>query len=147
MRDFFKRLFEEPNSEPDGEGEPDAVVAATALLVEAASVDGRFDRCERETIERQIVDVFGADDPAATIRRAESAHGAAVDIFKFVLPIKRDFDHGKKIKLIEALWCVIYADGRRDDAEHAMMRRLSSLLGVTDQETAAARIKMTGEGA
>ena len=51
-----------------------------------------------------------------------------------------DYDH--LVGVIEALWSVVLADGVRDEAEDSLMRMTTSLLGVTDQDSHAARLRV-----
>ena len=48
--------------------------------------------------------------------------------------------------MIEALWEVVLADGERAKEEDALLRLVSNLLGVTDQESARARQRVAGQG-
>jgi len=41
------------------------------------------------------------------------------------------------------LWRVVMADGQRDAHEDSMMRMTASLLGITDQDSNAARLRVT----
>jgi len=41
------------------------------------------------------------------------------------------------------MWAVVLADGIRDDEEDSMMRMTVSLLGVTDQDSHRARLKVS----
>ncbi len=41
--------------------------------------------------------------------------------------------------VIEAIWAVALADGRRDPHEDAFLRQIGPLLGVADQDSALAR--------
>ena len=47
--------------------------------------------------------------------------------------------------MIEALWQVALADGARDGAEDALVRMVSSMLGVSDTDSAVARQRMQGD--
>ena len=44
--------------------------------------------------------------------------------------------------VIAAMWDIVLADGERDDSENSLMRMIAPMLGVTDQDSNAARIQI-----
>ncbi len=71
----------------------------------------------------------------------------AVDIYVFTRQIIRGFDETERLQLIEMLWEVVYADGRMDDLEANLLRRVAGLLGISDQETGLARQRIAARRA
>ena len=68
----------------------------------------------------------------------------AVDMHGFISPLMKNFDHQKRVMLVEMLWDVVYADGVLHDYEANLMRRVAGLLHVSDQESGAARKRVLG---
>lgn len=118
----------------------DLQLAVAALLVEAAWHDDVFDMPERETIERVLVDHFAisADEAKELIAAAETT-GRAGQLFGFTSKVVRAWEEPERIKLIEMLWEVAYADGVLDPHEDALIRKVAGLVYVTDQERGFAR--------
>ena len=116
-------------------------LACAALLISAANEDGSYDPVERDTILVLLERSFGlaADDAAELMRAAERQAERAVGLHRFLTILNRDLDAVAKIRLIEMLWEVVYADGRLDDYEANLMRRVGGLLGVSDFERGEAR--------
>ena len=116
-------------------------VAAAALLISAAAEDGSYDPVERDTILALLERSFHLkpEDAAALMQLAERQADRAIGLHRFVTILNRDLDAADKIALIEMLWEVVYADGRLDDYEANLMRRLGGLLGVSDFERGEAR--------
>ena len=120
------------------EGVEDAVAT---LLVKAASLDGEFGDAERQTIEELLVRRFSLSRDAArrliddSVREMEQS----VDFYSFTRVIRDEFDHDKRVELMEMLWEVAYADGVLHDFEASLMRRVTGLIYVSDQESGAAR--------
>ena len=136
--DFLKRLVEPgPAPLPDA----DARLALTALLVRLARADDTYDTAERERIERTIATRYGLSPEAATQLRheAEGIEADAPDTVRFTRAIKDGVPYEDRIGVIEALWDVVLADGRRDDDEDALMRQIAPLLGVNDRDSNMAR--------
>ncbi|MDH5798542.1 MAG: TerB family tellurite resistance protein, partial [Paracoccaceae bacterium] len=50
-----------------------------------------------------------------------------------------------RLGVIEALWSVVLADGRRDHEEDALLRLVSNLLGVNDRDSALARQRVQAD--
>lgn len=131
-----------PSGTPDAEAEPDA--AAAALLIEAAHSDGAFDPQEKAAILRILKERLGVKAPEAAFAAGLELQRHAVDLFRFLRPIKAAYGRPERLALIEALWEVIYADGKRDRHEESVVRRLLPLLGLTDQESGTARKRVLG---
>ena len=143
-RDYIGSNAEEP-----------IAAAAAALLVEMAVMDGAFDTNERETVVRLISERFDLNisDVADLVADAEVAVSSSVELFSFTKILRDDFDHSDRIKMIEMLWEVAYADGLLHDFEANLIRRATGLLHVSDRESGAARkrvleqLDITSEGA
>ena len=101
-------------------------IAAAALLIGAAGEDGSYDPVERDTILALLERSFALapEEAADLMQLAERQAERAVGLHRFVTILNRDLDADDKVRLIEMLWEVIYADGRLDDYEANLMRRL-----------------------
>ncbi len=125
--------------EANQENEKQAIIAA--LLVQAAMMDGEFDALEHETISGLLVNEFELDpiDVGALIEDAQDAVEASSQLFGFTRRANAELEHEDRIRLIEMLWLVVYADNVVHDYETSLMRRISGLLHIPDRETALAR--------
>ncbi|WP_420003248.1 TerB family tellurite resistance protein [Arenibacterium sp. LLYu02] len=119
----------------------DARLALTALLVRLARSDNSYDDSERDRIDRILRSRFGLDGGASQILReqGEGLEAAAPDTVRFTRAIKDAVPYEGRAGVIETLWQVALADGRRDDDEDALIRLAASLLGVNDVDSALAR--------
>ena len=118
------------------------VAAATAaLLIETAVMDGKFDADERATIERLLIERFGIskDSVGTLLVETEQAVADAVELFSFTRVLREDYNHADRIKMIEMMWEVAYADGVMHDYEANLIRRATGLLHVSDRESGEAR--------
>ena len=116
-------------------------VAAAALLIRAAQIDGEVDSHEQQLLQRLVGPYFGLDDAeaAALLDQAGAAIDAANDLFQFTQQINASFAPEHKIMLVELLWRVVLADGVVDDYEANLIRRVAGLIHVSDAEAGAAR--------
>ena len=143
MLDRIRRLLtaRPPAAQPAAHSFEERQLAAAALMVEAATMDDRFDAEERVRIGQLIQDRFelSADEAADLIAQAEQAVSASVQWHGFTSAIKDGFDHAERVELIEMLWEVAYADGQLHDYEASLLRRIAGLLYVGDRESGEAR--------
>jgi uncharacterized tellurite resistance protein B-like protein len=124
-----------------------ARVAVAAVLVEAARSDDAYRRREQAMIDRVLGQRFGLPpaEAAALRTRGEAAQAEAVDLVRFTRAIKDAVPIEDRVAVIEAVWRVIYADGEMDHNESSLVRRLSGLLYVPDQDAGLARQRVTDE--
>jgi uncharacterized tellurite resistance protein B-like protein len=121
--------------------EPDARLALAALLVRVAKTDGLYAAEEVERIEKILMTRHGltAFEVSDLRAQAEELEILAPDTVRFTRALKDAVPIEDRIGIIEALWSVALADGRRDAEEDQLLRLLSNLLGVTDVESSLAR--------
>lgn len=116
-------------------------VAAAALLVEAAMLDGHMHDAERAHIHHLLEDHFRLTpaETAEVFGQAMDKVSHSVQILGFTRVVKDEFEYDERVRLIEMLWEVAYADGHLHDYEANLVRRISGLLFVSDQDAGAAR--------
>jgi len=76
---------------------------------------------------------------AALLEAAELRAEMAVDHYAFTHVIKKHMPKSERVALIGQLWDVTYADGEESPFEDSLIRRVASLLAVTDHERAEAK--------
>ena len=116
-------------------------LAAAALLVESAYMDGAFDGDERLSIGTLLKSRFElSDDECSTlIEEADNAVREASQLYAFTRVVKDRFDEAERVDMIEMLWEVAFADGHADDFEHNLIQRVAGLIYVSDRDRGAAR--------
>ncbi len=108
----------------------DVRVAACALLIELANVDGQFSAIERQRISEILQRHFGVDAAGAETLMAEAASASkdSVDDFVFTRQVVREYDLAQRMVLAELMWQVVLADGTLEGQESYLMRKLANLL-------------------
>ena len=116
-------------------------LAAAALLVEAARMDGHVDAAERQAIAEQLSACFHLDgeEAEALIEAARATVEESSQLYPFTRVIKDRFSEDERVRMIEMLWTVAYADGRLHDYEASLVRRVAGLIYVADRDNGAAR--------
>ncbi|QUJ77133.1 TerB family tellurite resistance protein [Sulfitobacter albidus] len=141
--DLMKRLTDPaPAPLPD----TDARLALTALLVRVARSDNDYSAAERDRIREIIALRYALDDGGrdALLSDAETFEAEAPDTVRFTRAIKDAVPYDDRRAVVEALWHVALADGRRAKEEDALLRLVANLLGVTDVDSATARKRAEG---
>lgn len=136
--DFLRRLTA-PDPEPLPE--TDCRLALAAVMVRIARADDDYASVEIAQIDAVLQQRYGLDPTAATALRseAEALEAEAPDTVRFTRAIKDAVPYDERSAVLEAMWQVALADGERDFEEDSLMRVVSSLLGITDQDSARAR--------
>lgn len=136
--DFLKRLTQ---PDPAPMADTDARLALTALLVRVARSDNDYAAAEVARIEKIAQRRYGLSPDAATALRhdAEALEAEAPDTVRFTRAIKDSVPYEDRLKVIEALWQVVLADGSRSDEEDSLLRLVANLIGVEDKDSALAR--------
>tara|TARA_R110002124_G_scaffold47901_2_gene141870 strand:- start:1653 stop:2099 length:447 start_codon:yes stop_codon:yes gene_type:complete len=142
--DFIKRLTQ---PDPAPMQNVDARLALTALLVRVGRSDNDYAAAEVQLIEQIAQDRYGLTPEAATELRvnAEELETQAPDTVRFTRAIKDAVAYDDRLAVIEALWKVVLADGTRTDEENALLRLVTSLLGIEDKDSAMARQRVADE--
>ncbi len=121
----------------------DARLALAALLVRVARADGDYAASEVARIDRVLAQNYTLSPDAARSLRAEAEvlEAQAPDTVRFTRALKESVAHEDRQGLLVALWAVALADGGRVAEEEQLLRLVTSLLGLTDVESAFARQK------
>ena len=136
MFSSFKNIFKNPNIKIEA-SDDEYKVASTALLCEAASMDGVFDDNEKKLILVLIQKQFNVDENEANKIYIEGKGLAenSAQLYGFTRIIKESWDNKKRISLLEMLWELAYVDGELDAAEDMLIRRIAGLIHVEDRDT------------
>ncbi|MHC8733458.1 tellurite resistance TerB family protein [Arenicellales bacterium IMCC56312] len=141
IQNFFKTRIEAKKG--DEEKETAARVAAAALLFEAAMSDYQLDDVERQTIKDLIIEQFNLDraDAMTLIALAESQAKEATGLHGFTTLINQNWSETERVNLMEKMWRVVYADGRLDDHELHLMRKIQRLLHIPQVDYVAGKLR------
>jgi len=119
---FFKK-----NSD---ETENNFLIKACALLIHAAKIDENYTENEEEIIKKTLLEL-GADkeNVLQIIKAATSIEENSNQILDFTKEVK-NLPEADKIKIVKALWSIIYSNNDADIYETNLMRRLAGLLYI-----------------
>jgi len=111
-------------------------LAATALLIHVISIDGEPSQVEKRKLHSLIEASFGLDRGSADrlIQQAMLVEGEAVDLYHFTSVIMREVDEAGRLRIIEMMWELVYADGEVSEFEDNVVWRAADLLGISARE-------------
>jgi uncharacterized tellurite resistance protein B-like protein len=149
MFESFKNFvaeFVDGEKHPSQFAEDDYRLAAVALLVHAATIDGDMAPSERDKLHAVVKQRFNLDDTLADelIDKATQAEHEAVDLYHFTRLLNRALDEEGRARIIEMMWEIVYADGRRDELEDNLLWRAADLLGVSQRQRIELRQRIAG---
>jgi uncharacterized tellurite resistance protein B-like protein len=143
MRDFFRQQIEPHAATPGPAGDHALQLAAAALLFEIVRADGDVKDEERTVMQAAVQSTFGLapEETQELMSLAENASRSAVSLFEFTQVVDEAFSTEQKTRVVELLWLVAFADGRKDAHEEHLVRRIASLLHVPHPAFIDAKIR------
>jgi uncharacterized tellurite resistance protein B-like protein len=140
IKALFKNLKAPEGKKPSAHFS-DKDLAAAALLVEAAHMDGTLGIAERDTIYGLLTEKFSLSQAEADdlFNEALSIQNEATHLMRFTRTIKDNYSEAQRLELIEMLWEVAFADGVIHDYEDNLIRRIAGLIYVSDRDRGDAK--------
>ena len=104
-----------------------------ALLIHAAKIDENYTENEETIIKKTLLELGCSDDDLyKIIKDAKTIEENSNQILDFTKEVKNMTEHDK-IKIVEALWSIIYSNKDADMYETNLMRRLAGLLYIDNK--------------
>ena len=150
MFDSLRKLISEMGEggkHPSRFEDDDYRLAAAALLVHAASIDGNVSDVERNKLHGVIKQRFSLDDATTDelVAEATAADQQAIDLYQFTARLNRSLDEPARARVVEMMWQIVYADGIVTEFEDNLIWRAADLLGVSRDERIALRERVAAE--
>ena len=112
------------------ETENNFLVKTCALLIHTAKIDENYTEKEEEIIKKTLLELNAKKESITQIiNDAKSIEENSNQILDFTREVK-NLPENDKIKIIEALWSIIYSNNEADIYETNLMRRLAGLLYI-----------------
>jgi uncharacterized tellurite resistance protein B-like protein len=144
MFDSLRKLFSDTGAgdkHPSRFEENDYRLAAAALLVHAAAIDGSISAAAQGKLHSVIKQYFKLDDAGTDelVAAATEADQKAVDLYHFTARLNRSLDDAGRARMVEMMWQIVYTDGVVSEFEDNLIWRAADLLGVSQSERIALR--------
>jgi uncharacterized tellurite resistance protein B-like protein len=143
LQALFDSVSTPPKTESESEHEHTLQLATAVLLVEVMRSDPESSPVEREAVINALRKKFQlADDELARLMElAVQSAEDAYDYHRFTSKINKGFSIADKVKIIELMWQVAYADGHLSAHENHLMRKVAALLYIPNAEYLGAKMR------
>ena len=144
IKQFFEKYVKPSSENTDTISEHALQIATAALLIEMMRADADISKEEEKKVTATIRSRFELtmEETTALIELAHDKVWEATGYFEFTSLMNKGFSHEQKIKVIEHLWEVAYADGILDKHEEYMVRKIADLIYVAHKDFIHAKLKV-----
>jgi uncharacterized tellurite resistance protein B-like protein len=141
LQDLFD-AFSSPAPASPGQQEHALQLATAVLLVEVMRADPDVPPAERDAVLAALGRKFplARDELERLVELAQDRVRTANDFFAFTSTLNDRFTHPQKVRIIELMWSVAFADGDLDENENHVISKVAGLLHVTHGEYIAAKL-------
>lgn len=123
-------------------------MAVAVLLIEVMRSDAECAFEEQAVIQSILKQRFLLTDAEVVqmTERGQQTSKSTNDLHQFTSLINHALELPEKVRIIEYLWQVVYADGKISAHENHLMRRLVDLLHISHGDNIAAKMRAKPEG-
>jgi uncharacterized tellurite resistance protein B-like protein len=144
MRSLLNKLFQpESPQTPQFDREHALRLSTATLLIEVCRADFKEQESELEHMRQLLVQHFALsqDELDELVQQARKKADDLVSLQHITRLLNEQFDEAMKIRVIEMMWQVVYADGVKDHYEEHLIRQIADLLYVPHADFIRARHK------
>jgi len=118
-------------------------VATAVLLIEVTRADFIVQASEKARMRQLLEQQFGLSTAEldALMDEAEADADRLVSIQHTTRLLNEHYEHAMKLRVIEMMWQLVYADGAKDHYEEHLIRQVADLLYISHSEFIQARHK------
>jgi len=138
IKGYISELGNQP-SDPENQEEKEKNIinnACAALLIETALADKVFNTEEIDSMKKTLREVYEIDekDLDELISESEKKVSESTSLYEYTRLINDLCDYQDKLKLINNLWTIAFADKHLDKYEEFLIRKISDLLYVSHSD-------------
>lgn len=134
MFDIIKKFVSDlsDSDEPETFIHDKMQLAEAALMYHVIAVDGIIRDEEKAKMAELLSEQFdlSEEETKSLTIEAKTAEQEAIDLYKFTSILKRALKEEDRIKIIEHLWEMVFADGVLHELEDNVVWRIAELLAV-----------------
>ena len=151
MIDLVKKFFNRGEKDdlvcPTDDKSKNIYLATCALLLEMANIDSEFSESEREDIISVMKKDYDLSDEnvAELIKASEEELKGSIDLWQFTNLINQNYSLEEKLRIIEIVWKIAYADGKLVNHEDYLVHKLANLLRLSHKQLIEAKLKVLHE--
>lgn len=138
IKGYISELGNQPSDVENQEEKEQNIInnACAALLIETALADKVFNIEEIDSMKRALREVYEIDekDLDELISESEKKVSESTSLYEYTRLINDLCDYQDKLKLINNLWAIAFADKHLDKYEEYLIRKISDLLHVSHSD-------------
>ncbi|MBL4819945.1 MAG: TerB family tellurite resistance protein [Gammaproteobacteria bacterium] len=119
-------------------------LASAALMVELMETDHQLDERESREFIAVLEETLELDhgDIEEIVELATNEAQQATSLYEFTRLINDNYEYNEKVKLIENLWRIAFADEKLDKYEENLIRRLAGLIHVSHSDFIQTKLRV-----
>ena len=139
---FFKKIFQTEETEDPTVDDKTSTKACIALLLETSMADEILDESELMALKNTLQKDFQINENEIDelIDLAKENVEDSNSLYEFTRDINDNLDAAERVKLIESMWKIAYADGNIDKYEEHIIRKVSNLIYVAHSDFIKAKL-------
>jgi uncharacterized tellurite resistance protein B-like protein len=138
IKGYISELGNQPSGAENQEEKEKNIInnACAALLIETALADKVFNTEEIDSMKKTLREVYEIDekDLDELISESEKKVSESTSLYEYTRLINDLCDYQDKLKLINNLWTIAFADKHLDKYEEFLIRKISDLLYVSHSD-------------
>ena len=138
IKGYISELGNQPSDAENQEEKEKNIInnACAALLIETALADKVFNTEEIDSMKKTLREVYEIDekDLDELISESEKKVSESTSLYEYTRLINDLCDYQDKLKLINNLWTIAFADKYLDKYEEFLIRKISDLLYVSHSD-------------
>lgn len=144
VKQFFDKHIKSAPGTPDRVSDHSLQIATAALLIEMMRADSKISDEEQKTVTKAIQSKFNLteDETGALLKLAEDEIWKSTGYYEFTSLINKGFTYEQKLKVIEYLWEVAFADTELDKYEEFTVRKIADLIYVEHKDFIDTKLKV-----
>jgi uncharacterized tellurite resistance protein B-like protein len=146
LKSFLSEFGEGTKTAPQFDAS-DYRLAAAALLIHVIAIDGQQKPAEQERLRDILKTQFDLDEAQTDtlIEAATAADREAIDLYRFTSLLNRSLDEAGRLRIVEMMWEIVYADGKVNEFEDNVIWRAADLLGISSRDRIEMRRRASGQ--
>ena len=148
IKKFFDKYMK-PSTDGSAEASEHSLQLATAaLLIEMMRANAEVNEDERRAVMKTLKAKFSLTEKEshALLRLAEEEIRRATGYYEFTSLVNMGFTYEQKVKVIEHLWDIAFADKSLDKHEEHMVRKIAGLIYVEHKDFIDAKLRVKKRG-
>ncbi len=144
IKQFFEKNIKPASEKPEKVSEHSLQLATAALLIEMMRADAKISEHEQKTIVNSIRSKFNLseEETDTLLELAEEEIRKATGYYEFTSLINKGFTYEQKLKVIEHLWEVAFADADLDKYGEHMVRKIANLIYVSHKDFIETKLRV-----